>query len=392
MKSGLPGEGYRMTTADGTRYYFDVATSRTASALERRKLDEFYTEHTYILHRTQYYLLASKIEDRLGNTVEFEYSGSGFPTRIWSSDGREILLNYSGGRLSTAVSNGRTWQYQYISAYGAQSLSAVTLPDASKWRYAYVNDLLPPGPPEYETLWLPECMGYPAKVDASFVLTSTHPSGAVGTFSFENMRHYRSGVAANECQVEGTPPTASYNLLTPNYFDVMSILTKTIGGELISQPSAWQYNYGVMFEMLWGSMYTPSSYPCTTCTTEKTVTVTNPDNTKTLHRFGVLYTVNDGRALGTQRLDGSNNVVQEEVNQYLSESDAPSQAFYGLYGAVLDGSDPSTARIRPVIKRTTTLQSRNFIWEVPMNCGLTLNKYCFDTYARPSKVVKSSSP
>lgn len=35
MKAGLAGDGFRMTTLEGVRYYFDVATSRTAARLKK---------------------------------------------------------------------------------------------------------------------------------------------------------------------------------------------------------------------------------------------------------------------------------------------------------------------------------------------------------------------
>ncbi|ODT96021.1 MAG: hypothetical protein ABS82_06235 [Rhodanobacter sp. SCN 67-45] len=79
MKSGLPGEGFRMTTASGLRYYFDVGGSRPASKLAKLIGVDVYADFSSImvyLERNRYYLLASKVEDRFGNTVQFQYDGS----------------------------------------------------------------------------------------------------------------------------------------------------------------------------------------------------------------------------------------------------------------------------------------------------------------------------
>lgn len=66
MKSGLSAEGFKMQTTSGLRYYFDVAVSRYAGNMT-------FTPNeilgTFTVSRTTYYLLASKIEDRFGNTV-----------------------------------------------------------------------------------------------------------------------------------------------------------------------------------------------------------------------------------------------------------------------------------------------------------------------------------
>jgi YD repeat-containing protein len=111
MKAGFTGEGFRMTTASGDRYYFDVATTRTAARLLKYVNDSTGMPVAVILDRNRLYLLASKIEDRFGNTVEFQYNSAGHPTRIWANDGREINLVYTAGRLTSATSHGRTWTY-----------------------------------------------------------------------------------------------------------------------------------------------------------------------------------------------------------------------------------------------------------------------------------------
>lgn len=390
MVSGMTGEGFRMTTSSGERYYFDVAVTRIASTLEKWLPSPLYggLPYQYLLPRNRVYLLASKIEDRFGNTVSYTYNSAGYPTSITSSDGRQITAVYSAGRLASASTNGRTWLYQYLQA-GTDHLTAVVLPDASKWQYVYAGSLLPSVEP-YGLPALPYCQGIPLLMNASFSLVATHPAGAVGTFAFENRRHYRSGVHANECVPDTIYPDTTYSLLVPNYFDVMSIESKSITGPGQIAGTAWTYSYDYMIEALWGTYGTSFSYPCNTCTTEKATEVTQPDGSKIRHRFGKLYQVNDGRELGTEVLSsGGGMPIRTTSHEYLSESAAPLQAFYGLYGAIIDMTDPSTARVRPLVRRTTLQEGRTFKWEVGTGCSGT---YCFDQYARPTKVVKSSSP
>ncbi|TVS19486.1 MAG: hypothetical protein EA417_00515 [Gammaproteobacteria bacterium] len=219
MKAGFTGEGFRMTTASGDLYYFDIATTRTAARLAKSVPQSGgQLPLTVYLNRQRLYLLASKIEDRFGNTVEFQYNSDGLPTRIWASDGREINLFYSSKRLSSASSHGRTWNYQYThttSGFYAR-LSQVTQPDNSKWVYTYTNDLMPSLdaaalPP------MPWCTSLPDLQQEDHVLTATHPSGATGTFNFANRRHFRSGVHATECLQTGDPFDPEYELLVPHF-------------------------------------------------------------------------------------------------------------------------------------------------------------------------------
>ncbi|MGS0998730.1 RHS repeat-associated core domain-containing protein [Rhodanobacter sp. UC4451_H18] len=381
MKSGLSGEGFRMTTSAGVRYYFDVGVSRTASKLATSIVPSQGELPVMVyLARNRYYLLASKIEDRFGNTVQFQYDANGHPTRIWASDGREITLLYSNGRLSSASSHGRTWQYQYNAA---GNLTNVVLPDASRWQYAYTGSLTPPSPPPIENLTLPWCQGTPAIIGETYTLAATHPSGATASFHFENRRHYRSGVHASECMQLGPPDAPDYKLLVPYFFDVMSLTEKSLNGPGMAG-ATWDYAYdsGGSLEHLWGSHTEPANYPCTTCRQYKTNTVTNPDRSQQRYRFGIVYALNDGRLLQqeTVRTDGS--VIRTEVNQYLSESAAASQPFYAQYGYVLGNvADPLTARIRPTTSTVITQDGATF----------TTTTNTFDTYARAIKQTEASS-
>ncbi|HRP71437.1 MAG TPA: RHS repeat-associated core domain-containing protein [Luteimonas sp.] len=389
MQPGFTGEGFRMTTSSGLRYYFDVGASRTAARLVKYLKDSSGLPSSLYLDRNRLYLLASKIEDRFGNTVQFQYNANGHPTKIWSNDGREINLTYTGGRLATATSHGRTWQYQYthIGSGLYARLSQVIQPDSSKWQYTYSDDLMPPPDPTGLPP-LPWCGGFPLMLDVGFTLTATHPAGASGTFQFNNRRHYRSGVHATECQQTGDPVNPDYDLVVPHYFDVLSIDSKIISGPGLS-PMAWNYSYALLPQTLWGVPTTPLPYPCTTCTAEKTVTVSNPDSTKSRYTFGMRYHDNDGRQLKVETLRANETVIRTETSTYMTEAQAASQPFHGEHGTILGYiSDPASARIRPVTNRTIHQDGVNFVWQVASTCSGIL---CYDDLARPMRVTKSST-
>ena len=448
MKSGFAGSGVRMTTASGLRYYLDVGVVRKASSLLTRiwvpgpgssyytspaggssysyfdlfddplrpstelgtaRLPTFSSNFRFnssddyasnfsvieigsevqsrelIYLRNQYYALASKVEDRFGNWVQYQYDADGHPVRIWSSDGREILLTYSDGRLTTAVSGQRSWSYSYQDiGSGRYGLSQVVLPDGSRWTYSYSGTL---HPSTFGGDALPAfgaCQSEPIGFDNTFEVLATHPSGAQGRFNFSNQRHYRSGVHATECVQTSFSPEydiePNYWLSIPYFFDVMSLASKVLTGPGVSQPSSWQYEYAPVsfYTTLWGSRTQPPQYPCTTCTSSKWVTVTNPDGTKTRERFGILYRVNDGRRLESQTLDASNNVVQSQTFQYLTDAEAAQQPFHGVYGRLQGGlGDPNSVKVRPVKREKTQYSGMTFFRE----------HLSFDVLARPASTI-----
>jgi YD repeat-containing protein len=386
MVSGLPGEGYRVTTTDGVRYSFNQAVGRLAGVL-RKTLGSGGLAQT---SRTKIYLLATKVEDRFGNWVQYQYNGDGHPTRIWSSDGREITLTYSGANLSTASANGRTWSYGYgtvTGSIGSQTrLTSVTLPDGSQWTYSYSNGL-DPSFVAWDGNSTSNCAEQPPEAGWNFVLTATHPSGATGTFSFANSRHYRSGVHMSAClervnnSGSGVPENNYfYELSTPNFFDVVSLYGKTISGPGITTPLNWAYSYGGGYQPLYGNRGTPSTYPCASCPPEKETQVSNPDGTKVIYRYGFQYQLNEGRLLGSRTLDTAGNVVSSSSTTYMTKAQSEAQAFAPRYGIIYSGEDPSTARVEPVV--STVLQQDGATYQ-----STSSN---FDSLARPLSVTKAS--
>ena len=394
MKSGLSGEGFRMTTAEGVSYYFDVGVSRVAATFNKQITTNLGHAAMVVLARRQHYLLATKIEDRFGNTVELTYNADGHPTRIWASDGREIVATYANGRLASASAHGREWQYAYNEA---GDLSSVTQPDAASWIYSYVGNLFPSAPPSEALGGTEWCQQDPALSGYTYRVYATHPSGASGEFVFLNQRHYRNGVHAGSCEQtfeSGDPLLPTYSLLISHFHDVMSLSSKSISGPGFAAMQ-WSYHYGNLedyAEGLWGSHTAPATYPCATCFPYKTVTVTNPDQTKKRQRFGVVYWLNDGRLLQEEILNSVGVVVKREMYEYIPDADIAVQPFHGYYGGKLaDASDLASTYVRPLVKRTITQDGRNFNWEVDKSCTIgSVTTYCFDAYARPTRVTKAS--
>lgn len=364
MKSGLTGEGFRLKTTKGVVYHFDTATSRLAGTMEKST----GVGHRARVGRVRRYLLASRLEDRFGNWVQYEYNSRGRPVRIWSNDGREIALVYDGEHLAYASSSGRTWRYHYSTVEQAIRLSSVTLPDDSKWTYSYSTALrVQVG--QWDGHSRPDCREQPPEAAGELTLQIGHPSGATGTFNLKNLRHGRSGLHISECAQRIISDNAGtriyYELRTPFYFDVVSLLNKTITGPGIRTPLVWSYRYGGGLEKLWGSIGQPAEYPCTTCKQHKTAIVTNPDGTTTHHIYGAQYALNEGRLLGARAVAADGTTVQSRSSLYMSNDEAAKQAFAPVYGLIHHGDDPSAAQVRPItaegIEQESTLYQRSLL-------------------------------
>ncbi|MFZ5639022.1 MAG: RHS repeat domain-containing protein [Pseudomonadota bacterium] len=192
IKNGAPGEGFVVHLADGTRYYFDYPVERTAPILRKGPK----TVTGYSMPRKRVFMLATRIEDRYGNSVDFQY-GAGQLSSVTGSDGRQIVIQSTqNGYVATA--NGRQWQYELANGH----LARVVNPDGSKWAYSSFGTYQPR--PEYdgESIQIEsfspseQCLAAPSFSEyvggASFVVE--HPSGMRGEFSFTNSIFSRSRV------------------------------------------------------------------------------------------------------------------------------------------------------------------------------------------------------
>lgn len=377
MQSGLTGEGYRVRTTEGISYYFDTATSRYGGTLTKSIGEGARATSS----RERIYVLATRVEDRYGNWVQYAYNGDGRPVRIWSSDGREINLVYNGKLLATASAAGRTWSYYHGQVDGVDRLGTVVQPDGSRWTYAYSSALRVSSP-----LWdgnsQPGCGEQPPELTGALTMTIGHPAGAVGEFKFGNVRHYRSGVHASECARKiARNGSYYYELATPYFFDVVSLFSKTITGPGIDAPLAWSYGYGSGYERLWGNPDTGGAYPCTTCKSEKVVTVTNPDGSAVRYRYGSQYALNEGRLLGSSVLDAAGNVVKTSTSVYMTSDEVAGQPFAPRFGIIWNGEDPSTAQVRPVVAEA--VEQDGVSYQTTM--------LAFDDLARPTRVNQSST-
>jgi RHS repeat-associated protein len=255
------GEGFVATAPDGTRYTFDEVRSFHDRDI---KLND-----TYVFTVNEEVLFVSEVEDPHGNWVRYDYDANGL-TRIWSNDGREITLSWSGDQIVSATANGRTWTYQY----NGTNLNRVTLPDSRYWTFSEYfmahDDRLRSACAHW---------GSPSSIPD---VTIRHPDGAVIDYEFAVIKNGRTHVPFIPRDTGFAPPNieachvGSGQASTPSGFYSFAVTAKTItlpGGEIYTWTRSYEEDDGSY-----------SSNPGSLSDT-KSRTVTDPFGHRTVYHF-----------------------------------------------------------------------------------------------------------
>jgi hypothetical protein len=244
--NGYPGEGFVATGPDGTRYYLDWVVQRNYPGLTGPQYLNALSGGYDIakIGRSKIYFLASKVVDRFGNQVNYNYTGD-LLTSITSSDGRSITLGYtSDNRLSSVTAGSQTFGY----AYSGEYLQTVTLPDASRWSYARTGLLSIEHESGKELQDQTTCT-VQASMGSDFTYDVTDPAGLKGSFTFHITGHDKRNVP-EYCKSwqygrVGKVTTVRYwqiPLRSVGY----SLVQKTVSGIGVT-PATWTYDYNPVF-------------------------------------------------------------------------------------------------------------------------------------------------
>lgn len=384
------GEGFLAIGKDGTRYWFDwLAVYDVWPMLEN--YDVGYAQN---LFRKRNVLYATRVEDRFGNWVTYSYSNASTAparlNRIESSDGRYINLTYNAaGQVASATDGLRTWQYSYT----GNALGAVTLPDASQWKFDYgdIFDVYAGYAQE------PSC-DFPGYwfMDMPPVrsMSMTHPSGAVGQFFVDGRLHGRSNVWRN-C---AGPIEATYSDFVRMYW-TPSLVRKRISGAGMS-PVEWNYQY-VNADVLganndpathsppgsWATGTAGKPFGEPTCVSDScagsTVTeVTSNTGEWLRYTYGNSYRYNEHKLLKLERGAGPNAIMRTE--QYAYELATTGQPFPTPVGVSTQykGDSYTDTFLRPL--KSTTVTQDGVVYRTVVNA--------FDAFGRPLSTTRSSTP
>ncbi|MDQ1835504.1 RHS repeat-associated core domain-containing protein [Massilia sp. CCM 9029] len=409
--SGLErGEGFLAISPDGSHYRFDWLVSRPLSVLSKSVpfsaatvsepppssliVNSETTENPepnagsgqskFAIKRDEIYIFPTQITDRYGNVVKYTYDS----TDKWkllsikSADGdgnaeRSLIFSYyPDSHTVAAVTDGlRTWNYSYGGhGWGGPILSTVRLPDYSSWDLSgldgaeygtgLVNMYMDYGNSEEDAST--ECDAQPPGINSKIVSGSiVHPSGAIGVFTMSPVQHARNGVP-KLCYSDGH--NVGSRRYFPQYYDTYALTSKKILRRGSDQE--WTTTYDT---------FNPGTVDCTTCAIPSKVSVTDPEYVVTRYTFGSTFGVDEGLLKQVDVGWDGNKAIKTTVTNY-------NQSFIQPVGFSDQdrGDGKVSARHIPQDKRTIHQQDVEFTWAVPSNSD-------FDAFARPLKVVRSSS-
>lgn len=384
-EAGAQGEGFEVVFQDGTVYTLNQMVSYTNEYITK-PIDQFLLRRSSVqaggvvtpqlavsfgLPRVDVRLYPTKATDRFGNTVIYTWSTVNPKQllRITASDGRQLTFTYTNGAIDSVTDGARTWTYA-----STTDTYTVTNPDGGKWVYR-LNDLF-----NFKMSTTSGC-GAPTYTGTPPILTGTvqAPTGAVATFTMQPVRMGRSW-AWEECVYYNSEPLYA---VEPIAFYTLAVIKKTVAGPGMPPTGlSWNYAYGPE-NMCYVSTCTASS-PVT-----RTVSVTSPDGEVTRYSFGNKMHVNEGLLLKVESGWDGTSALRTVETTYADPSAAPYAGFYD--GTPRQRGDTVTSGYKiPQRQVITTQQDRTFTWQVAADCaGIP---YCFDAYARPTKVIRSSTP
>lgn len=401
MKRGA-GQGFIAVAPDGTQYQFDWMVSRpyrSASKSTRAPVpglaggpgatldqavigpggeDLSNLVVGGLLLRSEVWIMPSRVTDRYGNYVEYNYSSTE-PWKVVSivanarpgapaADGRTISFTYQTGtqRIQSITDGSRTWNYSYRSTINGAMLDRVTLPDNSFWQFS--ADRLNAGAGLY--LGSPTCDDDGGLNPVAETGTMKHPSGATGSFTIFPTTHGKSFVE-RICRTDADFNTSAY---FPRFFAHKSLTNKTITGPGLPN-MAWNYSYSPATD-------SSSWNTCTgNCPDTKTVSVTDPRGYVTRYTFGNRHMATEGQLQKVEAAwNGSTSTALRTTSTHYREVAAGPYPNPAGVSTQRRGNGDFASRYTPEDRRVITQQDVNFIWDASG----------FDTKARPATVVRSS--
>lgn len=204
-------EGFKAYSPNGNLYYFDIKTkyvgTLTGEKPEIPFLSDIEESVATFVEKEPTALFVSKIEDRFGNWVKYEYDhhrSISNVRRIYSNDGRSISVTRND-KGTTVYAEGQKWQYEIerkgsggSSGHNRNELTVIQ-PDGLQWTYDLdISESISTTDSDGE----PIC-GHHFKPDHYYIdrpMTVKSPWGAVTEFRFEFIRSDRSNISSGQFQ------------------------------------------------------------------------------------------------------------------------------------------------------------------------------------------------
>lgn len=403
------GQGFLAITSDGTKYWFNrmARYPEPEYVYNGTNYTPVYEPYTVTVGRNKVALYATRVEDRFGNWVEYNYTNTASQPMqidtITSSDLRTISFDYTGGVVTSVSDGSHTWEYAYLNG----SLTTVTLPDESKWQLSFGG--LASAQIQHSSGDPRTCFSLDTVISGNYTGTITHPSGAIGTYTVGPVRFGRTHVPAVCRNYSGHIPNATDPngknddyLVAPVRAWSLALKSRQLSGPGLTA-GTWTYAWSGGF----GSWRYPTgeTHPICTqlecldpwcvddnCAGARSLTITEPDGSWTKHVYGNSYRYNEGKLLSVETGKGS-NALRTVFNDYnYWTPNAPTQPYSARIGVSPQprGAGFVSEYPRPRVWTATLQDGADFIWEVEKGCT-TAGIYCFDEFAQPTKVTRTGT-
>jgi hypothetical protein len=335
-KDGSGNEYFIVKTPNGLSY----------SLKQRRKIKgEPLVRGFKVAQRTRLLYLVTAVEDRFGNTLNYQYQGNGLLRYIKQTPKNGVqetlvTLTYTGDRVSSIVSLGKTWRYEYTGA----NLSKVIRPDNKFWRYEFpvFGNFAPDIVLNKHNDAAAYHCDYKLDQGGTGSMRVIHPYGAVAEFDYALQVHGRTEVPAKDmAPVSSSSNHPSYNInscyatlsITDKRLTVKNGVTYNWQYQFANNrqhwnianwnPARWGNNptsySGFNASDYYGSQKSSACSSSTECLQVPTnlgydpldlrvLTVTEPDNTVIKYYSSKRWDHTDGKVVATQwfnNLDGS---------------------------------------------------------------------------------------
>ncbi|MCY7354817.1 MAG: hypothetical protein LH470_07040 [Lysobacter sp.] len=373
--NGEAGEAFLVVSPEGTKYRFDYLIGERALTI--KQMDPYGSPMWLKQRRMLAKMYVSRIEDRFGNWVQYNYSGAKLSS-ITSKDDRTIILTWRSdvpviSSISVQPSSGpvRTWQYEYTGVTSTSAtLSAVVLPDASRWTFNLQNL----GGVSLSSEQLSGCTTRSLTPSgASYVSTVTAPSGLMGQFTVSPIWHARSYVETGCVQ----NPDFSYSEAIPPLFGTYALTRKEFSGPGVT-PQAWTYAYAPAI----GSAARDACAANNSCADTTWIDVTDPQGDRMRYTYSNRWGATEGKELVADSYQGSSTLLRSQRLIYAPFNQGPYPSNLGETMMDWRSNNAKQETWTPTKQRTMTQQGSVFTWAVSS----------FDPFARPLTVTRSSAP
>ncbi|MDY4282975.1 RHS repeat protein [Xanthomonas sp. LF06-19] len=352
--NGQGGQGFLVVSPDGTKYWMDWLIYRGYDNVG------FAQPGFGGVARQMAMMMTSRIEDRFGNSLSYQYDANGNLVKIQSSDGRSLILNYEtwtgnntsdvGSRITTATlqasdAPSRTWSYSYATLSDSKvHLTSAILPDGSSWAMdvsglARFSDLSTITYDAYDG-----CSSFSYRQSGgSANISLKHPSGLIGNFSVGTLIRGRSYVPF---LCDSSSP-GKLTLEIPNITKGINILSERISGPGVSEQT-WTYSYSAP-QGSWAK-------DCASgCATTVWTDLKSPTGAASRYTFSNRYDSTESQLLSTEIYDGAvgSTLLRREDSTYASPSAGPWPKVIG--SVLLDNiNNAQVGTISPVSGRAIT--------------------------------------